>query len=304
MIMPTSHTLPHPVTAGLLSALGCTIAVLGGCGFITGPRLDPLELNTDADLYGLDYTNSGFVAVGAGGVVAHEKGMTWDLGDIDLRAVANYPKPYDELLRLVVVGDQGYAAYGVGVLDDSLTWTELDPPLGGDFRAIAMFDPRRLLLVGEEILVVGEEGPDGAFEWTQPVPPDGGWGSLRAIHFDPRHEPSFVVAGDAGRLLTSSDGFAWTTVELDIQADLRCVTRDGAYGSGVWVKLTELAWDVHVPDPPVNYLACDLGFFVTDDRQVHYPAAGFSAKLDWQAHAVRYGAFVGENGRAARYAEL
>jgi hypothetical protein len=285
------------------------LAFACSCGW-PEPQVRVLELNTDATLFDVAYGESGVFAVGQGGVVVHDRGMTWQLGDVDLRSIDIYVTHRD---TVAIVGDDGFITYGVGDTLESFAWFEQAAGTNADLRdvIILVLYPAQLLVVGDGIVLRGIELELGVFEWSEPPAPDGGWGSLRAVAaydsppFTSSNQDRVLVAvGDDGRVLSSDDdGLAWTAHALDTDADLRCLANDGAYGErGTWARLEGNEWQVAeldpAIDPAIDIVACDGAVLVSADQRVHDLENDLTFELDWQPHAVEMRYLVGEAGNA------
>jgi hypothetical protein len=266
------------------------------------------DIDVDAKLVGAA-SSYGTLYISEDGLVLNQSGARRDLGDHVLRDI-------DSLMTdppsVVIVGDDGYVVFGVGLGLEETTWYELEPGTDADLRAVTMFDrgdPAELLVVGDGILLRATQTGPGKFDWVEPLAPPSGWGSLRDVMFDPVYpfrdyppDQAVVAVGDDGRLLTSDEAaFDWTLQPLDTDADLSCVSGRAWGERGTMVRRNGAEWMVTQVDPTVDYVACDSDLVVDSNRRVHDVWNEVSVELDWQPLAVQQGWLVGDEGRVGKY---
>jgi photosystem II stability/assembly factor-like uncharacterized protein len=204
--------------AVLLLPIGCVL-------FSRGPEVHELERLTDVTLHGLIAVEKGsLVAVGEGAVVVKTgkfiSPQTWDLGDASLRAVEAVDG-FSDAHDLVVVGDQGFVAHLLANDTEGYNGFRIDTPTDMDLRDVQLIDDGEIVIVGDGAVLRGTILGPGWFDLVTIAPPDGSWGSLRALTLD--RDGVLIAVGDQGRLLSSDDlGISWTVHELDTDADLLC----------------------------------------------------------------------------------
>ncbi len=168
--------------------------------------------NFTQNLNGIAFNSSGpkFVAVGdAGAVVTSTDGVTWTAGTISTMPTPKLNSIAFSGSTFVAVGDGG-AIYSSG---DGATWNLRTAPDAGTLNAVAF--------LSGQFITVGANGfiatsPDGA-TWTPQRPPTNN--SLRAIAYGASKfvsagvvttaDARYVIVGDAGTILTSSDSSTW-----------------------------------------------------------------------------------------------
>jgi hypothetical protein len=278
-----------------------------GCVFFShGPEVHELERLTDVTLHGLAAVEKGsLVAVGEGGVVVKTgqftSPQTWDLGDASLRAIEAV-NGFPHAVNLVVVGDQGFVAHLVANDAEGYNWFEIDTTTEMALRDVQLISDRELVIVGDGVVLRGTVLGPGLFELVTIAPPDGSWGSLRALTLD--RDGVLIAVGDEGRLLSSDDlGISWTAHELETDADLLCICHDrAAYGRhGTRVQRDGSSWLVTELDPAVDYLACDQSLLVSSDMRVHDLDEDDFAQLEWQPRALAHYHVAGDGGHIGIY---
>lgn len=291
------------VATVLLLPTGCVL-------FSHGPEVHDLERLTDVTLHGLvAVEDASLVAVGEGGVVVKTgrftSPQTWDLGDVALRAIEAVDG-WPDAVDLVVVGDDGFVAHLVANDTEGYNWFEIDTTTDMDLRDVQLvddgeFSDGEFVIVGDGVVLRGTVLGPGLFELVTIAPPDGSWGSLRAVSFV--SDGVLIAVGDEGRLLSSDDlGISWTAQELETDADLLCICRDAAYGRhGTRVQRDGSSWLVTELDPAVDYIACDQSLLVSSDMRVHDIDEDDFAQLEWQPRAVSDYRVAGDGGHIGIY---
>jgi hypothetical protein len=219
------------LVARLCSTLAAVLALLlaHGCNCELGFR--QLELDLDADLRAVVWFDDfGFegkqrvyhnLAVADGNSVAawgydleSESGYfseTFSLGDVELRGVAGNGG-FAPIWW--AVGDNGFAALSE---DWGQTWTTLDLA-GSTANLHAIIDTgSRMVVVGDQVVLV--QGIDGS--WSEPTPPAGGWGQLRAVVWNGSR---IWAVGLGGVIRSASDpGHEWIAESSGVTSDLFAV---------------------------------------------------------------------------------
>jgi photosystem II stability/assembly factor-like uncharacterized protein len=212
------------------------MAVVVGCGddgvkpdeCVMGSCWTVRESGTEDFLYGVDRSDSCFVAVGfSGTVLASADGIAWD-------PVASGVEK--TLLDILWTGDQFIAVGNHAVLSspDCLSWTER--------RNIATTDPYELEGVaysGSILVAVDSRGgqvftsTDRGESWTRSVGPEGGrefweitWSGSRfvAVGGVSHSEPASITT----MVATSADGLEWSYYDLGIEGELFDVAWTGS----------------------------------------------------------------------------
>ena len=218
------------ISAAAVSLSGC------GCGIGYDPWMptDTVQLGADVDLLALSQlpNTDQFLAVGTGGTIIvwgvdHEDGTDDRLidrvqvGEETLRGV------WADETAWWVVGDAGTAA----VSDRGLTWTPVDLGTNADLYAITSVGSR-LVVVGDDVVLL--QGVDGT--WAEVPAPEGGWGSLRAVH----HDGTRVYAvGLSGKVWSAADPSGeWVAENVGTNVDLFDVgTFSPNYGGSIFVAV-------------------------------------------------------------------
>ncbi len=168
--------------------------------------------NFSQNLNGIAFNSGGpkFVAIGdAGAVVTSTDGVTWTAGTVSTTATPKLNSIAFSGSTYVAVGD-GDVTYSSG---DGSTWTPHTATGAVTLNAVAY-------LAGQ-FITVGANGfiatsPDGA-TWSPQTPPTSN--SLRAVAYGASKflsagvvttaDAAYVIVGDAGTILTSSDSSNW-----------------------------------------------------------------------------------------------
>ena len=234
------------------SAAAAAVVTLPGCW--CGPEwagIEPLELDTDADLVAvarvedeLDSYVATNLAVGAGGTViawGSRPGSPYvedfvepmQVGEHDLHAV------WMDQSSWWVVGDAGTAAISV---DHGMTWTMVDLGTTANLRGIANVGSR-LVVVGNGVMLL--QGGDGI--WVEVLAPEGGWGDLRAIHYDGSRVYAVGLAGKAWSAIDPSG--EWVAEDVGTDVDLFDLgARVLGYGSAQQVAIVGAAGTLLIRD--------------------------------------------------------
>lgn len=290
-----------------IGLVGVALA-LGSCG------LDELEIEVVEMDFGTQTTLEAVVTADYQGEDAHfavggtelvnEHGGRWT-APVALHGVAAI-----DFSRLVVVGEQGYVAtaeLGEGEL-------ELQPELvdtQADLWAVHVDHGLEVVVVGDEVLLVGREGELGERVWTEPPAPAGGWGRLRDIGSLQTRDGDWLCAvGEPGRVVCSVDDLdSWTASELGSE-----ITLAGFCPPNWWVMVGEDGtsaiedqdggWKLRDKVPGVDLLGCTTGFYdplyIGADRRIYDSWGEVMVELDWQPRAVEPTlgfVIVGEGGR-------
>lgn len=210
------------------------------------PRSIELELGVELRLNGvaLHYSYSydydpNMMAVGEQGQVAWRlldddaSLQNWSLGAARLHDV-DYADSFDSLDTLWFVVGAGGTIYIGRQQGEDFTWIAQDTGVTADLHALEVFDQSdaataRVLVVGDEVVLIGQAGEaPGTFAWTSVPPPAGGWGRLRAITRRSRsigegyddYVSEAIVAGAGGRAWVSDLDAAWQAIELGTDRDI------------------------------------------------------------------------------------
>jgi hypothetical protein len=293
--------------AAIRTLVATVLLLPTGCVFFShGPEVHDLERLADVTLHGLVVVEDGsVVAVGEGGLVVKTdqfgNPQTWDLGDVPLRAIEAVDG-WADAFDLVVVGDHGFIVHLVANDTEGYNSFEIDTTTDMDLRDVQLLSDGEFVIVGDGVVLRGTVLGPGLFELVTIAPPDGSWGSLRALTID--RDGVLIAVGDEGRLLSSDDlGITWTAHELETDADLLCICHDdAAYGRhGTRVQRDGSSWVVTELDPAVDYLACDQSLLVSSDMRIHDMNEDDFAQLEWQPRAIAQYLVVGDGGHFGIY---
>lgn len=310
------------------------LVMLPRCG--EQPRAVEVELGVELRLngvalhYSYDYDYApNVMAVGEQGQVAWRlldddaSLQNWSLGEARFHDV-DYAASLDSLDTLWFVVGAGGTIYIGRQQGDDFTWIAQDTGVTADLHALEVFDQNdaataRVLVVGDEVVLLGQAGDaPGTFSWTSVPPPAGGWGRLRAIAWRSRqigedYDDSVteaIVAGAGGRAWVSDLDAAWQAIELGTDRDIH----DGAWRSlcgeaGTVVECrSEGCSTTYVGT--TDFVSCRDSWWV--DARARIFAANPDTddeahdQLSWQPRAAAGNlfemVFVGDGGRAILWA--
>lgn len=203
--------LPH---LALALAFSTSVSVSVGCGLYDclepWSEVEALALMTSADLLDLAYgpRSDQFVAVGAGGLVAHYDAGTISLSNpinVNLRGVSTSGTG-----PTVVVGDSGTI---LSSADAGLSWTARSSGVGESLLDVA----RGSLEAGDFLVAIAAEqvlySADEGLSWSVVTPAAQGWGGLQAVFAS--HEQFYVVGAGGSAWATDNPAGAWLREDLD-----------------------------------------------------------------------------------------
>lgn len=293
------------------ASIGLATLVVGGLACSDGEfdvDVEPIELGVVVRLEAVTYWGK-FYAIGSGGLVIDELGNRWDLPATlhDVIEVASH----GVTPRLLVVGSKGFVASARFQDGEPLEFELEDAGTDADLWAVAVDQGAfRVVIVGDEVLIVGTEDEQGDLMWMHPPAPPGGWGRLRDVNLDAR-----CAIGQEGRMVcTSGDVFdGWKVVELGTKANLNSFCshnpRDIVGDAGTILTRDGDGWELATLHSSVDLVACTLFFvhplIVGADRTLytidHDQRLEPLLELDWQPRALdpQFGVIlVGDGGRA------
>jgi hypothetical protein len=210
-------------------------SALSGCG--DKPHISEIESGVDTRIdaiIALPSRDMGYFAATGGDVIDHEGGR-WQLSEHALNSFATLKNN-----RYWVVGNRGYIAF-TDVSDEvSIEWITTASGTEADLYGVEPVGDR-VVVVGEDIVLLGLEGQPGVYTWTEPTPPGGGWGSLRDVSRVATSDSDaqiYLAVGLAGHALVSTGGDSWSVVPAATDADFHYVCNDLAIGD----RLTRANW--------------------------------------------------------------
>jgi hypothetical protein len=271
-------------------------------------QLDPIELGVDVRLDAVTSDNDRLYMIGAGGLVLDDRGNQSPL-PATLRDIIFVGGDTNSDSRLIVVGAEGYVATARNSdleFEVEAVGTEAELWAVAAVRDLAF----RVVIVGDDALIVGREDEQGELVWTHPEAPPDGWGMLRDVSLD-----AGCAIGQAGRMVCTSDDLeTWELVELDTDANLNsfCAyySRDVVGDAGTLLSWTGDGWAVMQLQPSVDMLACTRFFYyhviVGADRTIYQLNRELEPllELDWQPRAVDPllgTVIVGDDGHAGNF---
>lgn len=252
--------------------------------------------------------NLGYFAATGGLVIDHDGGR-WQLSEHALHNFATFDED-----RYWVVGAHGYVAF-TDVAGDPVQWITTPSGTDADLYGIEPGGDR-VVIVGEDILLLGLEEPPGVYSWMEPTAPAGGWRSLRdvsRVFTADSDTQDYLAVGLEGHALVSFGGESWTTVPLATSKDLYYVCNGLAIGENLTrASWTGETWVVSEGDSSADYVGLGghtCGGFLTthalsSDRWLTDVSGGEPRRvfrLPWQGRAFDpMGKYVaGDDGHIA-----
>jgi hypothetical protein len=257
---PVYLVVPLVLGTGIGAACG---GFFGDCGW----HHDTLDLGVEDDLHAVTYVQtqfeSGFVAVGADGVIVESLGGSPEVHRpvaVDLHGVAIVD---DEVMA---VGDHGTLVRRP--LDGSTDWEVVGLGVTGDLRAIFVDLDGTVFVVGDNVLLFREQETD---LWTAPPAPKGGWGELRAGSFASAYPVDIVYAVGRHGVAWSTRTRFWMAEDLGTDVDLLAAAGNHIVGANGFSRLFDELSPWSVPGGGVDLIAVaghDEAIVLTADGRV------------------------------------
>ncbi len=229
--------VPGDATTGPITVLTSGGSATSAKSFLViepGRLWETVTSVTSHSLADILWTDSQFVAVGAGGtVITSPDGLTWEIQNSGVSAYLNGIA--ESSSAFVVVGDGGT----ILVSTDGKAWERVYPDVTRPLFAVTWFANRFVAVGGDGVVLISYDGRT----WEKGHSITSRW-LYGLTSFGDR----FIACGDAGTILTSRDGYTWhekvsgvTVPLLDIAHDAGMAVAVG-YDGEMSVSSDGLTW--------------------------------------------------------------
>ena len=172
------------------------------------------------DLEAISYGNGKFVAVGVHGtIITSADRVTWNIQSSGTTENLYDVRWFDSLQQFLCVGDESTVLTSA----DGVSWAELDTGLpDGQFRAVELKGNQYVILEDKRYVRVSDDGITWSRVDLASVLP-----AFLYLYDITHNNNQYVVVGQGGSVITSTDGLIWTLQTTPITDVLRSVVWAG-----------------------------------------------------------------------------